>query len=148
MRLALAGSTPSADAVLNSLLALSSLHRFGVQTQAFRLKIATIKALASATTCNLTAREIIQHAAAGMLLCSFEVTPSLFFAKACAQSRKTGPPSVMYVQPMDLVHFWGQTSFECPLSEELLPGHRLERLDGLGLLSRRYVAVYTPTLAW
>ncbi|KAF2792186.1 hypothetical protein K505DRAFT_350782 [Melanomma pulvis-pyrius CBS 109.77] len=73
MRIALTGTTPSAAAVFNSLLALSSLHRYGVQTQAFQLKIATIKALAAATTCNLTAREVIQHAAAGMLLCSFEV---------------------------------------------------------------------------
>lgn len=78
MRIALPGNTPSAAAVLNSLLALSSLHRYGVQTQAFRLKIATIKALAAATTCNLTAREIMQHAAAGMLLCSFEVFFPLF----------------------------------------------------------------------
>jgi hypothetical protein len=74
LRIAFASSTPSAAAVFNSLLALSSLHRYGVQTQAFRLKIATIKALAAAaTTIDLTAREVIQHAAAGMLLCSFEV---------------------------------------------------------------------------
>jgi hypothetical protein len=74
MRIAAASSTPSASAVLNGLLALSSLHRHGVQTQAFRLKIATIKALAvAAAKATLTAREVIQHAAAGMLLCSFEV---------------------------------------------------------------------------
>jgi hypothetical protein len=79
MRIASASNTSSAAAVFNSLLALSSLHRHGVQTQAFKLKIATIKSLAvAATTTDLTAREIIQHAAAGMLLCSFEVCVPLF----------------------------------------------------------------------
>ncbi|KAH7383965.1 fungal-specific transcription factor domain-containing protein [Pyrenochaeta sp. MPI-SDFR-AT-0127] len=74
MRIAFASNTPSAAAVFNSLLALSSLHRYGVQTHAFCLKIATIKSLAAAATAtDLSAREVIQHAAAGMLLCSFEV---------------------------------------------------------------------------
>ncbi|MCJ1314258.1 hypothetical protein MMC25_007938 [Agyrium rufum] len=56
MRIASSGGTASARAVQSS-----------------QLKIATITELIAATTSNLTAREVIQHAAAGMLLCSFEV---------------------------------------------------------------------------
>ncbi len=73
MRIALAGNNPSATAVLQSLLALSSLHRYGVQTQALELKISGLKALATASKSNLGSKEVIQHVAAGMLLCSFEV---------------------------------------------------------------------------
>ncbi|KAF2264811.1 hypothetical protein CC78DRAFT_494590 [Lojkania enalia] len=73
MRVASAGNTPSTTAVIRSLLALSSLHRNGLQEQAFQLKIASIKALATASTTHFGALEVIQHVAAGMLLCSFEV---------------------------------------------------------------------------
>ena len=75
LRIALGSSTSSAAAVLNSVCALASLHRYGVQTQAVRLKIASLRALAEATmTTDFTAKEVIQHAAAGMLLCSFEAS--------------------------------------------------------------------------
>jgi hypothetical protein len=78
MRVALESNTPSAAAVLRSLLALSSLHRYGVQSQAMELKISSLKALALASKSSFGAKEVIQHVAAGMLLCSFEVTlPSL-----------------------------------------------------------------------
>lgn len=73
-RLALAEDTPSAVAVLYSLLALSSLHRYGVQTQAAELKILALRALAAASKGDINSKEAIQHVAAGMLLCSFEVS--------------------------------------------------------------------------
>jgi hypothetical protein len=74
MRIALTGNTPSAAAVLYSIFALSSLHRYGCQEQAFEFKISTLRALANMTMRKLTATETIQHVAAGMLLCSFEVS--------------------------------------------------------------------------
>ncbi|KAI2618208.1 fungal-specific transcription factor domain-containing protein [Hypoxylon sp. NC1633] len=73
IRIALGGNTPSAAAVLQSLLALSSLHRYGVQTQAVELKISALRALAAASESDISAKEAIQHVAAGMLLCSFEI---------------------------------------------------------------------------
>jgi hypothetical protein len=79
MRVALASNTTSASAVLRSLLALSSLHRHGIQSQSFELKISSLKALsvASFVESKLGAMEVIQHIAAGMLLCSFEVSTHL-----------------------------------------------------------------------
>lgn len=73
IRLALASNTVSATAVLQSLLALSSLHRYGVQTQAAELKISALKSLAAASATQIGTVEAIQHVCAGMLLCSFEV---------------------------------------------------------------------------
>ncbi|KAK5223046.1 hypothetical protein LTR72_005883 [Exophiala xenobiotica] len=75
VRIALAPNTRSAAAVFQSLLALSSLHRDGPQPHASTLKVSALRALAAATSnTNLSTREeIIQHIAAGMLLCSFEV---------------------------------------------------------------------------
>ena len=66
-------------AVLKSLLALASLHRYGAQRQAFELKTSSLKALAAASdrTHVLENAEITQHIADGMLLCSFEVTTAL-----------------------------------------------------------------------
>jgi len=74
VRVAVVGNSPSACAVLQSLLALASLHRYGVQEQALQLKIASLRALAAASASeDLGPMEVIQHVATGMLLCSFEV---------------------------------------------------------------------------
>ncbi|KAF2682327.1 hypothetical protein K458DRAFT_370106 [Lentithecium fluviatile CBS 122367] len=84
MRIGLTGNSPSSSAVVYALLAHSSLHRYGVQEQAFKLKISSLKALAAASTSELSATEAIQHVAAGMLLCSFEVHQS-----SCTSSQWT-----------------------------------------------------------
>jgi hypothetical protein len=75
VRIALAPNTRSVAAVFQSLLALSSLHRDGPQPHALTLKVSALRALAAAaSSTNLgTGEEVIQHVAAGMLLCSFEV---------------------------------------------------------------------------
>lgn len=75
MRAARTHKSSSATAVLQSILALSSLHRYGVQSQAVKLKLASLKALTAAASSGikLGVTEVIQHIAAGMLLCSFEV---------------------------------------------------------------------------
>lgn len=73
MRMAIVNETPSSAAVLRSLLALASLHRSGLQTQAAELKIAALKALGAASNREIGIMETLQHIAAGMLLCSFEV---------------------------------------------------------------------------
>ncbi|KAL4770352.1 fungal-specific transcription factor domain-containing protein [Aspergillus nidulans var. acristatus] len=71
--LALVDSSPSSTAVRQALLGLSSLHRDGVQAQAFEFKISAIKSLKAASHTNIGAAEALQHIAAGMLLCSFEI---------------------------------------------------------------------------
>lgn len=76
MRAARSNNSSSGTAVLQSLLALSSLHRYGVQSQAIELKISSLNALAAASNSksSLGLAEVIQHVATGMLLCSFEVS--------------------------------------------------------------------------
>ena len=68
--MALQGETTPASAVLQALLAFSSLHRYGLQSQALELKIAALGSLAKGLGAQTTMQ---QHIAAGMLLCSFEV---------------------------------------------------------------------------
>jgi hypothetical protein len=86
MRVALTSGTTSTKAVFQSLLALSSLHRYGIQSQAFEYKMSSIGALATASKSKscFSSTEVIQHVAAGMLLCSFEVHQS-----SCTSSQWT-----------------------------------------------------------
>ncbi|OIW26875.1 hypothetical protein CONLIGDRAFT_620932 [Coniochaeta ligniaria NRRL 30616] len=72
-RIALSSKTVLSTAVLQALLAFSSLHRHGVHPQAVELKIAAIKTLSSASVSHMNATEATQHVAAGMLLSSFEI---------------------------------------------------------------------------
>ncbi|KAJ5379882.1 uncharacterized protein N7496_002310 [Penicillium cataractarum] len=76
IRMAVVNNTPSSAAVLRSLLAVASLHRSGLQTQAAELKIAALKALGAASNREIETMETLQHVAAGMLLCSFEIYQS------------------------------------------------------------------------
>jgi hypothetical protein len=71
--MALTNNSPSSTAVLRGLLAISSIHRYGLQAQGFELKISAIKALGEASRSTIGAAEALQHVAAGMLLCSFEI---------------------------------------------------------------------------
>ena len=77
VRIALHEETATASAVLQALLAFSSLHRYGLQSQALELKIAAMGGLAKASAApNLGAKATMQHTATGMLLCSFEIHQS------------------------------------------------------------------------
>ncbi|KAF2971404.1 hypothetical protein GQX73_g2135 [Xylaria multiplex] len=61
-------------AVLHALLALSSLHRDGLQLQAAKHKTAAVGALGASVKNGLNSTtEAAQHVAANMLLCSFEI---------------------------------------------------------------------------
>ncbi|KAL3465892.1 hypothetical protein BJX64DRAFT_252132 [Aspergillus heterothallicus] len=73
LRMALANTSASSQAVRYAILALSSLHRYELQEQCFTLKISAIKALNEATHAEIGPAEALQHVAAGMLLCSFEI---------------------------------------------------------------------------
>jgi hypothetical protein len=74
LQMALSSSTGPSRAVLFALLAVSSQHRDGLQSQALSFKTSAISALVkSAESGALGTTEAAQHVAAGMLLCSFEV---------------------------------------------------------------------------
>lgn len=122
MRIALAGNTPSSVAVLRSLLALSSLHRYGIQVQAIELKISSLNALAAASMSNFGAKEVIQHVAAGMLLCSFEVSiPFAVTSMICLPRTQLGSPVILHLEPVDVVHLWNQGSSPRYLSQQASP---------------------------
>lgn len=74
IRMTFSSSGLSAFALKSSLLAVSSLHRDGLQDLALRYKIAAINALAeSAISGDLSALESAQHAATCTLLATFEI---------------------------------------------------------------------------
>ncbi|TLD14260.1 uncharacterized protein PgNI_04410 [Pyricularia grisea] len=73
-RIGFADDSPSSQAVLRALLALSSLQRHGPNERAMELKVSAIGALAAAAKIGPnTPAQVLQHVAAGMLLCSYEV---------------------------------------------------------------------------
>ncbi|KAI8692487.1 hypothetical protein NCS56_00005600 [Fusarium sp. Ph1] len=73
IRMALSDNSPSATAILQSTLALASYHRDKDHSQADRLKIAALRALAASTQGVIGADESFRHIAAGMLLCTLEI---------------------------------------------------------------------------
>lgn len=65
-------------------MALASLHRYGLQSQALNFKILCIKALAASATSGITDTAVAaQHVTAGMLLSSFEVRGKLPMVLDC-----------------------------------------------------------------
>lgn len=78
-RIVLGGKTASSAAVLQALLAFSSLHRYGLQSQAVELKIEALGSLVEGSyPPSLGVKETIEHIATGMLLCSFETHQSSY----------------------------------------------------------------------
>ncbi|KAF2452770.1 fungal-specific transcription factor domain-containing protein, partial [Lineolata rhizophorae] len=73
LRMALSENTYGASAVRHSVLALASLHRSGLNTQARQLKYAAVNALRKSAEQGIGTTEGQQHIAAGMILCSFEL---------------------------------------------------------------------------
>jgi hypothetical protein len=73
LRMALSDGSPTTNAVMQSMLAVSSLHRFGPRSQAINLKQSALRTLAESLVTGIDTKEALQHMAAGMLLCTFEV---------------------------------------------------------------------------
>ncbi|KAH8901627.1 hypothetical protein GQ53DRAFT_674862 [Thozetella sp. PMI_491] len=73
VRIALADNTESAKAMIQSMLALSSLHGHGLSNQAAELKISALNKLGAASSSSLSKAEAMQHVATNMLLCSYEI---------------------------------------------------------------------------
>jgi hypothetical protein len=66
-------ATDCSAAVLHALLAVASIHRHGFQADAVRLQSASLRVLESSARKGMSDSEAVQHIAANMLLCSFEV---------------------------------------------------------------------------
>ncbi|KAH8705764.1 fungal-specific transcription factor domain-containing protein [Talaromyces proteolyticus] len=73
LRLALSNCSSASNAVLQATLAYSSLHRYGLKMEAAQLKLRAIQELESASQNGIDVVEGIQHMAAGMILCYFEI---------------------------------------------------------------------------
>lgn len=71
--MALTNDSASSAAVREALLAFASVHRHGLQSQGFEFKISAIRALGKASHTNIGVTEALQHVAACMLLCAFEI---------------------------------------------------------------------------
>ena len=74
LRMAFSDDTPASRAVLLSLLAFASQHRNGHNKHAAQMKFGALRALIASTEKGISAKAGIQHIAAGMLLCAFEVS--------------------------------------------------------------------------
>jgi hypothetical protein len=75
LRMSLSDGSLATKAVMQSMLAVSSLHRFGPRPQAINLKLSALRSLAESLMTGIDTKGALQHIAAGMLLCTFEVTP-------------------------------------------------------------------------
>lgn len=71
--MAIGSDTTSTMAVRQSMLALSSIHCYGVNPRAAELKICALNSLGAASATHIGTKEAIQHVSAGMLLLSYEV---------------------------------------------------------------------------
>ncbi|CAM1505988.1 Fc.00g116250.m01.CDS01 [Cosmosporella sp. VM-42] len=74
IRMSFSDNTSSSNAVLQAILALSSVHWEGHQNHAALLKIGALRALrVSSSNRDMGRKEAMQHVAAGMILCSLEI---------------------------------------------------------------------------
>jgi len=77
-QLSFTDDSPASMAVLQAILSLASAYRHGHAEESLRLKVASLSSLsASMNKHNIGTTEIYQHVAVGMLICAFEVSPSL-----------------------------------------------------------------------
>lgn len=73
MRLAFRDDSALSQAVLYSTLAVSSLLRHGPDMESIGLQGAALRSLEKSAKAGITGSTVVQHVAAGMLLCCFEV---------------------------------------------------------------------------
>lgn len=76
LRLAFSDKTPASKAVLQSLLTVSAIQRYGPSLQVDGLKLSALRALKRSSEHGIDGLAGVQQVAAQMLLCSFEVSSS------------------------------------------------------------------------
>lgn len=72
-RLSFRDDSASSQAVLYATLAVASLIRHGQTTETFKLQGKALRALEKSANTGISGSKVVQHVAAGMLLCCFEV---------------------------------------------------------------------------
>lgn len=101
-------NTPSSNAILRAVLALSSAHRDGHQKDAIRLKIGALQALrTSMADIDTDKKKAMQHMAAGMVLSTLEVRDILTNLRR--MTRETMPNSHDFLQlhgPAETYNDW------------------------------------------
>lgn len=73
LRLAFSDDSPASKAVLQSLLAVSAMQRYGPSLEADQLKLSALSALKNSNEQGLDGHTGIQQVTAQLLLCAFEV---------------------------------------------------------------------------
>ena len=109
LRMALTDGSPGSKAVMQSILALSSLHRFGPRPQAINLKSSALQTLAATLATGIDTKVALQHVAAGMLLCMFEVNcPSKMHVILWRSLEGIGATDDGHKRTVGLVYLWCQ----------------------------------------
>ncbi|QKX64087.1 uncharacterized protein TRUGW13939_11260 [Talaromyces rugulosus] len=117
-RLALSSNAQSSQAVMQSIFALSSLHRHGIQLQTIKFKTSALGALRSSSGSGIGRHEVARHIAALMLLCAYEIEQAwnsscqwLFYINGVKNVIKASSPSIEqdtdheYLALLDWVHY-------------------------------------------
>ena len=85
-QLSLSDDSPASTAVLRAILSLASLYSQGYGEEPLRLKTAALESLGKSMNGRaIGTREIYQHVAVGMLICSFEVCRLPLYYHSCCQ---------------------------------------------------------------
>lgn len=147
MQMALSDDSPASKAVLQSILALASLHRDGDQAGAARLKLSALSALLASTENGISAKSGIQHIAAGMLLCAYEVRIELSSNWPPFSHSTTDPADNRNELSMGGTSMWREKRHQSRPERAVHPRERCLAYTGMGLLSRRASSLHPSTLA-
>lgn len=86
LRIALSEVSHAGKALQHALLAFSAQYRYGPVFRAEELKISALRALSLSATEGMSAHKAVQHVAAGMVLCMFEVSYSTLIPRTLIQA--------------------------------------------------------------
>lgn len=96
-RIAIVDDSAPSRAVLNSVLALAALYKFGNQRQASRFIAAALSSLRASVQKGIRLQQGLQHIVAGMLICSFEVSVCILIPESSLVAHHTEDPPVFAV---------------------------------------------------
>lgn len=137
LRMALSDGSRTTKAVMQCILAISSLHRFGPRPQAINLKLSALRTLAASLAAGIDTKEALQHIAAGMLLCTFEVSiPQQNRLSMTLTVSNLGPKCYRYKWTVDMVSLWRKRCHQyCSTSREIITRLRIHGVTVLGAVS-------------
>lgn len=116
--MAFARSSPSANAVIHAILALSALHGDGSSLcsrdpgQASLLKTTALRALATSVSQDLDSDDAARHVVCGMLLCAYEVSFPFLVNRYSMLMARTDTKRHGQVRLLALVHLWRKEPYQ------------------------------------